>query len=59
MANLGAADVDSRLEELLIDGIVYAFQEQTAEVSWPQTNLSCIIVGHYFYLLFLFRMLSC
>lgn len=31
MANLGAADVDSRLEELLIDGIVYAFQEQTAE----------------------------
>lgn len=35
MANLGAADVDSRLEELLIDGIVYAFQEQTAEVNFP------------------------
>ena len=32
MANLGAADVDSRLEEQLIDGILYAFQEQTTEV---------------------------
>lgn len=33
MGNLGAADVDSRLEEQLIDGILYAFQEQTTEVS--------------------------
>ena len=32
MANLGAADVDSRLEEQLVDGILYAFQEQTNEV---------------------------
>ena len=32
MANVGAADVDSRLEEQLIDGILYAFQEQTNEV---------------------------
>ncbi|XP_065053079.1 splicing factor 3B subunit 1-like isoform X1 [Rhopilema esculentum] len=31
MANLGAADIDSRLEEQLIDGILYAFQEQTNE----------------------------
>lgn len=31
MGNLGAADVDSRLEEQLIDGILYAFQEQTTE----------------------------
>ncbi|XP_031624430.1 splicing factor 3B subunit 1 isoform X1 [Contarinia nasturtii] len=31
MANLGAADIDSHLEELLIDGILYAFQEQTTE----------------------------
>ncbi|EDV26242.1 splicing factor 3B subunit 1 [Trichoplax adhaerens] len=31
MANLGAADIDSRLEEQLIDGILYAFQEQTQE----------------------------
>ena len=26
--NLGTADIDARLEELLIDGILYAFQEQ-------------------------------
>uniref|UniRef100_A0A6M2DTF6 Putative splicing factor 3b subunit 1 n=1 Tax=Xenopsylla cheopis TaxID=163159 RepID=A0A6M2DTF6_XENCH len=31
MGALGAADVDSRLEEQLIDGILYAFQEQTTE----------------------------
>ncbi|CAH9102456.1 unnamed protein product [Cuscuta europaea] len=29
--NLGASDIDSRLEELLIDGILYAFQEQTSD----------------------------
>ncbi|KAJ3333392.1 Splicing factor 3B subunit 1 [Blyttiomyces sp. JEL0837] len=28
---LGSADVDERLEEVLIDGILYAFQEQTVE----------------------------
>ena len=33
MCNLGASDIDSRLEEQLIDGILYAFQEQTNEVS--------------------------
>ena len=32
MENLGAADIDSKLEEQLIDGILYAFQEQTTEV---------------------------
>ena len=32
MGNLGSSDVDSRLEEQLIDGILYAFQEQTQEV---------------------------
>jgi len=31
MGGLGSADVDSRLEEQLIDGILYAFQEQTTE----------------------------
>ncbi|KAF9357370.1 Splicing factor 3B subunit 1 [Mortierella sp. NVP85] len=31
VAQLGAADVDGRLEEVLIDGILYAFQEQTVE----------------------------
>ncbi|CAA7034833.1 unnamed protein product [Microthlaspi erraticum] len=29
VTNLGASDIDLRLEELLIDGILYAFQEQT------------------------------
>lgn len=33
MGNLGAADIDHKLEEQLIDGILYAFQEQTTEVS--------------------------
>ncbi|XP_051195838.1 uncharacterized protein [Lolium perenne] len=31
VANLGASDIDPRLEELLIDGILYAFQEQTSD----------------------------
>ena len=35
LGNLGAADIDSRLEEQLIDGILFAFQEQTSEVSHP------------------------
>lgn len=34
LSNLGAGDIDSRLEEQLIDGILYAFQEQTMEVSY-------------------------
>lgn len=29
--NLGAGDINTRLEELLIDGILYAFQEQAAD----------------------------
>jgi splicing factor 3B subunit 1 len=31
--NLGAADIDDRLEERLIDGILYAFQEQAVDAS--------------------------
>ena len=31
MGGLGSANIDSRLEEQLIDGILYAFQEQTTE----------------------------
>ncbi len=38
MGGLGAADVDSRLEEQLIDGILYAFQEQTTEVKKNHLN---------------------
>ena len=29
--NLGCADVDERLEEKLVDGVMYAFQEQTSD----------------------------
>eukprot|EP00536_Pseudo-nitzschia_multiseries_P017637 jgi/Psemu1/225983/e_gw1.1700.19.1 len=31
--NLGAGDIDDRLEERLIDGILYAFQEQAVDAS--------------------------
>lgn len=31
VSNIGAADIDERLEVLLIDGIIYSFQEQTFE----------------------------
>ncbi|KAJ3116545.1 Splicing factor 3B subunit 1 [Physocladia obscura] len=31
VSELGTADIDERLEEVLIDGILYAFQEQTIE----------------------------
>lgn len=31
MQELGTADIDARLEELLIDGILYAFQEQVSD----------------------------
>ncbi|KAJ1405596.1 Armadillo-type fold [Sesbania bispinosa] len=31
VTNLGASNIDARLEELLIDGIIYAFQEQTGD----------------------------
>eukprot|EP01135_Chromosphaera_perkinsii_P005482 Nk52_evm31s352 gene=Nk52_evmTU31s352 len=31
ITNLGSADIDQALEERLIDGVLYAFQEQTAE----------------------------
>ena len=37
--DLGTADVDARLEELLIDGILYAFQEQVRRAQQPsRTN---------------------
>uniref|UniRef100_G1DGG0 Splicing factor 3B subunit 1 n=2 Tax=Capra hircus TaxID=9925 RepID=G1DGG0_CAPHI len=39
MGNLGAADIDHKLEEQLIDGILYAFQEQTTEDS---VMLNCV-----------------
>ena len=36
--NLGASDIDERLEERLIDGILYAFQEQAVDASNSGTN---------------------
>jgi splicing factor 3B subunit 1 len=36
--NLGASDIDERLEERLIDGILYAFQEQAVDASNTGAN---------------------
>ncbi|KAL7580087.1 hypothetical protein ACA910_012851 [Epithemia clementina (nom. ined.)] len=36
--NLGAASIDERLEERLIDGILYAFQEQAVDASLSGSN---------------------
>lgn len=38
IANLGASEIDGRLEEQLIDGILYAFQEQTSDDSQVMLN---------------------
>ena len=40
VSDLGTADVDARLEELLIDGILYAFQEQ---VRLEEDSLCCLV----------------
>ena len=53
MGNLGSSDVDSRLEEQLIDGILYAFQEQTQEV------ITFLFVCLFFLFCFLFFVLFC
>lgn len=42
---LGAADINSRLEEQLVDGILYLFQEQTTEDSLVLEGLGIIIQG--------------
>ncbi|CAN0051965.1 unnamed protein product, partial [Choristocarpus tenellus] len=36
--NLGAADIERRLEEQLIDGILYAFQEQGEAETYTMLN---------------------
>lgn len=46
MTNLGAAAVDSKLEEQLIDGILYAFQEQTTEVFFVFIKLDYFYDSH-------------
>lgn len=52
MGNLGAADIDHKLEEQLIDGILYAFQEQTTEVRGSYRE-----VGFFFFHNILFLVL--
>jgi splicing factor 3B subunit 1 len=38
LENLGASDIDTRLEERLLDGILYAFQEQAVDASVSVSN---------------------
>jgi splicing factor 3B subunit 1 len=45
MSTLGAADIDQRLEELLIDGILYAFQEQTSDDTKVMLNGFGVVVN--------------
>ncbi len=52
LGGLGAADIDSRLEEQLIDGILYAFQEQTTEVSRGEFLLDDITERTTFFIFF-------
>lgn len=42
ISNLGAADIDARLEELLVDGILYAFQEQVCVWRGGLWDASCL-----------------
>lgn len=53
IGNLGAADIDSRLEEQLIDGILYAFQEQTNEVNTDISLVHLIVVSKQYFFTFL------
>ncbi|CAO2178872.1 unnamed protein product [Urochloa humidicola] len=45
VANLGVSDIDARLEELLIDGILYAFQEQTSDDANVMLNGFGVVVN--------------
>jgi splicing factor 3B subunit 1 len=45
ITNVGASDIDTRLEELLMDGILYAFQEQTSDDSAAVLNAFGTIVN--------------
>ena len=45
ITNLGVSDVDQRLEEQLVDGMLYAFQEQTGEDT--QVMLSGTFTGDW------------
>ena len=54
LTNLGASDIDSRLEEQLIDGILYAFQEQTTEVKLHFTDCILLFLITFFTLTFFY-----
>lgn len=41
--DLGTADIDARLEELLIDGILYAFQEQVGALAFQVTLYTDVV----------------
>lgn len=43
VGNLGAADIDQRLEEELVDGLTYAFQEQSLEDSTMLEGIATVI----------------
>merc|ERR1711998_304559 len=45
ITNLGSSDIDSRLEERLIDGILYAFQEQSGDDSMVILNGFGVVVN--------------
>ncbi|TDH72067.1 hypothetical protein CCR75_008666 [Bremia lactucae] len=45
ISNLGATDIDTDLEEKLIDGILYAFQEQTSDDTFVMLNGFGIVVN--------------
>merc|ERR1712178_247796 len=45
ITNLGASDIDSRLEERLIDGILYCFQEQSGDDSMVILNGFGVVVN--------------
>jgi len=43
LTKLGASDIDPKLEEMLIDGIVYAFQEQSNDDSKVMTGFGVVV----------------
>lgn len=45
VTNLGAADIDPRLEERLLDGMLYAFQEQVNEETSVMLNGFGVVIN--------------
>lgn len=45
VAALGTADIDQRLEEVLVDGILYAFQEQTTDDTTTMLNGFGVVIN--------------